>query len=246
MDQALWQTYAKKDITPEIGIEGKEMPVMDDLVDILGGIEGGENLAIRLSKFTQGTFAGLFNQRTNVELNNQLVVFSVRDLEDSLRPIAIHIILNFIWNEVRSQLKRRILVVDEAWWMMQNDDSARFLFGIAKRARKYYLGVTTITQDVTDFLQSPYGEPIVTNSSMQLLLKQSPASMELLSKVFYLTQGEKYLLLESEVGEGLFFAGIKHVAIKIVASYIEDQIITTDPKQVIEIEEAKKQLKNSA
>ncbi|PIR97244.1 MAG: conjugal transfer protein TraC [Candidatus Doudnabacteria bacterium CG10_big_fil_rev_8_21_14_0_10_41_10] len=243
MDQSLWQTYAKKDITPEGGMEGKEMPVMDDLEEILGGIDGGENLAVRLSKYTQGTFSGLFNKRTNVELNNQLVVFAVRDLEESLRPIAIHVILNFIWNEVRSMLKRRILVVDEAWWMMQNDDSARFLFGIAKRARKYYLGVTTITQDVTDFLQSSYGEPIVTNSSIQILLKQSPASMELLTKIFYLTQGEKYLLLESDVGEGLFFAGLKHVAIKIVASYIEDQIITTDPKQLLEIEEAKKQLR---
>jgi len=246
MDRALWETYAKKDITAQAGFAGKQVPVMDDLVEILQGIEGGDSLANRLSKFTQGTFAGLFNQRTNVELDNQMVVFSVRDLEDTLRPIAIFVILNFIWNEVRSQLKKRILVIDEAWWMMQNDDSARFLFGIAKRARKYYLGVTTISQDVTDFLQSPYGEPIVTNSSIQLLLKQSPASMELVSKVFFLTEGEKYLLLESEVGEGLFFAGLKHVAIKIVASYIEDQIITTDPKQLLEIEQAKKDLRRGS
>ena len=243
MDQALWQTYAKKDITPEVGMAGKEVPIMDDLVEILSGIEGGEGLSMRLSKYTTGTFSGLFNKRTNIELRNQLVVFSVRDLEDTLRPIAIHVILSFIWNVVRSQLKKRILVIDEAWWMMQNDDSAQFLFGIAKRARKYYLGVTTITQDVTDFLRSPYGEPIVTNSSIQLLLKQSPVSMELITKVFFLTEGEKYLLLESEVGEGLFFAGLKHVAIKVVASYIEDQIITTDPQQLIEIEEAKKQLR---
>ncbi|MBI4054221.1 MAG: DUF87 domain-containing protein [Candidatus Doudnabacteria bacterium] len=243
MDRALWETYAKKDITPQVGIGGKEMPVMDDLVEILAGIEGGESLSARLSKYTVGTFAGLFNQRTNVELNNQLVVFSVRDLEESLRPVAIHTILNFIWNEVRSEFKKRILVVDEAWWMMQHEDSGRFLFGIAKRARKYYLGVTTITQDVTDFLQSPYGEPIVTNSSIQILLKQSPASMDLVTKVFFLTEGEKYLLLESQVGEGLFFAGLKHVAVHVVASYMEDQIITTDPRQLIEIEEAKKQLR---
>lgn len=245
MDRALWETYAKRDITPEAGIGNAEPPIMDDLVEILGGIEGGESLSARLSKFTTGTFAGLFNQRTNVELINQLVVFSVRDLEDALRPIAIHSILSYIWNTVRTELKRRILVVDEAWWMMQHEDSGRFLFSMAKRARKYYLGVTTITQDVTDFLQSPYGEPIVTNSSIQLLLKQSPASMDLISKVFFLTEGERYLLLEAQQGEGLFFAGLKHVAIHVVASYVEDQIITTDPRQLLEIEEAKKQLKQN-
>lgn len=243
MDRALWETYAKKDIAPELGFAGKEPPIMDDLVEILSGIEGGESLSARLSKFTTGTFAGLFNQRTNVELTNQLVVFSVRDLEDALRPIAIHTILGYIWNEVRGEMKRRVLVVDEAWWMMQHEDSARFLFSIAKRARKYYLGVTTITQDVTDFLQSPYGEPIVTNSSIQILLKQSPASMDLISKVFFLTEGERYLLLEAQAGEGLFFAGLKHVAVHVVASYMEDQIITTDPRQLLEIEEAKKQLR---
>lgn len=242
MERALWETYAKKDITPEVGIGGKEMPVMDDLVEILAGIEGGQDLAARLYKYTEGTFAGLFNKLTNVELNNQLVVFSIRDLEDSLRPAAVFIILNFIWNEVRSELKKRILVIDEAWWMMQHEDSAVFLSAMAKRARKYYLGVTTITQDVTDFLQSAHGEPIINNSSIQILLKQSPVAMELISKVFFLTEGEKYLLLESEVGEGLFFAGLKHVAIKVVASYVEDQIITTDPRQLLEIEEARKQL----
>jgi len=152
------------------------------------------------------------------------------------------VLLNYIWNEVRSTLKKRLLVIDEAWWMMQNEDSARFLFGVAKRARKYYLGVTTITQDVQDFLQSPYGKPIVTNSSLQLLLKQSPAAINFIAETFFLTEGEKYLLLESEVGEGIFFAGMKHVAIRIVASYTEDQIITTDPKQRLEIQKAKDEL----
>ncbi len=245
MERALWETYAKKDITPQVGISGREMPVMDDLVEILSGIEGGEKLASRLYKYTQGTFAGLFNRPTNVELNNQLIVFSIRDLEDALRPAAVYIILNYIWNEVRSELKRRILVIDEAWWMMQHEDSAVFLSSMAKRARKYYLGVTTITQDVTDFLQNSHGEPIIQNSSIQILLKQSPAAIDLISKVFYLTEGEKYLLLESEIGEGLFFAGLKHVAMKVVASYVEDQIITTDPKQLMEIEEAKKQLRSA-
>lgn len=242
MDKAIWQTYAKKDITAEIqDFKTVECPTMNDLIEILQGIVGAESLAQRLTKFTEGTFAGLFNQPTNVVLNNQLVVFSIRDLEEELRPIAMYIILNYIWNIVRSELKKRILVMDEAWIMMQHEDSARFLFGIAKRARKYYLGVTTITQDVADFMASPYGKPIVTNSSIQLLLKQSPAAINIIAETFFLTEGEKYLLLESEVGEGIFFAGLKHAAIKIYASYVEDQIITTDPKQLLEIQESQEQ-----
>lgn len=246
MDRALWETYAKKDITPTADFTNAEPPTMQDLVEILSGMVGGESLAQRLTKYTEGTFSGIFNQPTNINLNNQLVVFSVRDLEDSLRPIAIFVILNYIWNVVRASLKKRILTIDEAWWMMQHDDSARFLFGLVKRARKYYLGVTTITQDVSDFLQSPYGKPIVTNSSIQMLLKQSPAAIDLIAETFFLTEGEKYLLLESDVGEGIFFAGLKHVAIKIIASYMEDQIITTDPKRALEVEEAKKQMQAQA
>lgn len=239
MDKAIWQTYAKKDITETSDLRTAEMPVMSDLIEILQGIVGAESLAQRLEKFTSGTFAGLLNQPTNVTLNNQLLVFSIRDLEEQLRPIAMYIILGHIWNIVRSQLKRRILVLDEAWIMMQHEDSARFVFGIAKRARKYYLGLTTITQDVADFMSSSYGKPIVTNSSIQLLLKQSPAAINVIAETFFLTEGEKYLLLESDVGEGIFFAGLKHAAIKIYASYMEDQIITTDPKQLLEIEKSK-------
>ncbi len=243
MDKAIWQTYAKKDITAELqDFRGVEYPTMNDLFEILSGMVGAEGLAQRLEKYTQGTFGGLLNQQTNVVLNNQLVVFSIRDLEEELRPIAMYIILNFIWNIVRSELKKRILAVDEAWILMQHEDSARFLFGIAKRARKYYLGLTTITQDVADFLASPYGKPIVTNSSIQLLLKQSPAAIAVIAETFFLTEGEKYLLLESEVGEGIFFAGLKHAAIKIYASYVEDQIITTDPKQLLEIQESQEKL----
>ena len=245
MDRAIWETYATRDITPQSDFSTAQIPTMSDLVEVLGGIQGAESLAQRLSKYTDGTFSGIFNQPTNINLDNQLVVFSVRDLEDVLRPIAIYVILNFIWNEVRSSLKKRILVIDEAWWMMQHEDSARFLFGIAKRSRKYYLGLTTITQDVSDFLQSPYGKPVVTNSSIQLLLKQSPASIDIVAETFFLTEGEKYLLLESEVGEGIFFAGLKHVAIRVVASYTEDQIITTDPKQRLEIQKAKEALERN-
>ncbi len=242
MDKAIWQTYAKKDITENSDFKTAEYPTMNDLVEILQSTVGAESLVQRLTKFTEGTFAGLFNQPTNVVVNNSLVIFSIRDLEESLRPIAMFIILGYVWNMVRAELKKRILVVDEAWILMQHEDSARFLFGIAKRCRKYYLGLTTITQDVADFMASPYGKPIVTNSSIQLLLKQSPAAINVIAETFFLTEGEKYLLLESEVGEGIFFAGLKHAAIKIYASYVEDQIITTDPKQLLEIQESQEQV----
>jgi len=212
---------------------------MSDFERILESTSGAENMAQVFTKYTQGTFAGIFNQPTNIKLDKQLAVFSIRDLEDELRPIGMYIILNYVWNIVRQELKKRILVVDEAWWMMEHEDSAQFLFGIAKRARKYYLGLTTISQDVNDFLSTRHGQAIVTNSSIQLLLRQSPAAIDLVAAVFHLTQEEKYLLLASDVGEGIFFAGNKHVAIKIVASYSEDQIITSDPKQLIEIARAK-------
>ncbi|MEA3464036.1 MAG: DUF87 domain-containing protein [Patescibacteria group bacterium] len=241
VDRALLETYAVKDITPDCDLSKIEAPIMQDFQNILEGMEGGADLSLRLRKYTQGTFAGLFNSPTNVKMDNQLICFSVRDLEDELRPISIYTIINYIWNVVRSEMKKRILIIDEAWWLMQHEDSAKFIYALVKRCRKYYLGVTTITQDVNDFLISPYGQAIVTNSAMQLLLKQSPASIDLIQKTFVLTDGEKYLLLECGVGEGIFFAGAKHAAIKIVASYTEDQLITSDPKQLLEIEEAKKE-----
>ncbi len=241
VDRALLETYARKDITPDADLATVEPPIMQDFQEILDGMEGGADLATRLKKYTEGTFAGLFNSPTNVQMENQLVCFSVRDLEDELRPMAIYTVVNYIWNEVRSQVRKRILVIDEAWWLMQHEDSAKFIFALVKRCRKYYLGVTTITQDVNDFLRSPYGQAIVTNSSLQILLKQSPAAIDLIQKTFILTESEKYLLLECGVGEGIFFAGNKHAAIKVVASYVEDQLITSDPKQLLEIEEAKKQ-----
>ena len=245
VDRALLETYAKKDITPDTDLSKIEAPTMSDFEQVLEGMEGGNDLALRLKKYTEGTFSGLLNNFTNVEMNNQLICFSVRDLEDELRPIAIYTIINYIWNVVRSETKKRILVIDEAWWMMQNEDSAKFIFALVKRCRKYYLGVTTITQDVSDFLASPYGKAIVTNSALQILFKQSPAAIDLVQKTFILTEGEKYLLLECGVGEGIFFAGNKHVAIKVVASYSEDQLITSDPRQLLEIEEAKKEYEKS-
>lgn len=245
LDRALLETYAKKDITPASDLSNIEPPLMKDLEEVLLSMEGGEDMALRIKKYTEGTFSGMFNSPTNVRVDNQLLVFSIRDLEDELRPIAMYVIVNYIWNIIRSELKRRILVVDEAWIMMRHEDSAKFMFALVKRCRKYYLGVTTITQDVNDFLTSPFGNAIVTNSSMQLLLKQSPAAINLIQKVFMLTEGEKYLLLESGVGEGIFFAGNKHAAIKIQASYAEHQIITSDPRQLLEIEEAKKEFEEA-
>lgn len=244
LDRALLETYAKKDIVPSLQpseLGRYEPPVMQDFQEVLEGMVGTGDLVTRLKKYTEGTFAGLINSPSTVDMKNQFVVFSVRDLEDELRPIGIYTIVNYIWNVVRSERKKRVLVIDEAWWLMQREDSAKFIFALVKRCRKYYLGVTTITQDVNDFLTSPYGQAIVTNSSIQLLLKQSPSSADLVQKTFLLTQSEKYLLLESGVGEGIFFAGPKHVAIKVIASYTEDQLITTDPKQLLEIEEAKKE-----
>jgi conjugal transfer ATP-binding protein TraC len=241
IDRALIETYAKKDITPEADLSVVQPPIIQDLQEVLEGMEGSGELVLKLKKYTEGTFSGLFNSPTNVDMRNQLVVYSVRDLEDELRPLAIYAIINYIWNVVRSERKKRILVIDEAWWLMQHEDSARFIFALVKRCRKYYLGITTITQDVNDFLRSQYGQAIVNNSSLQLLMRQSPAAIDLIQKTFILTEGEKYLLLESGVGEGIFFAGSKHAAIKVVASYTEDQIVTTNPQQLLEIEKAKKE-----
>jgi type IV secretory pathway VirB4 component len=234
LDKALVDVYALKGITMDLVDPSiYEPPLMQDLYDVLNSMDGATTLVQKLSKYTTGTFAGLFNKRSNVDLETGLMVFSIRDLEDELRPVAMYIVLNYIWNKVRSKLKKRLLVVDEAWSLMQYEDSAKFLFGLVKRARKYYLGVTTITQDVEDFIKSNFGKPIVTNSSMQLLLKQAPSAVTVLKDVFNLTKGEEYVLLNSGVGQGLFFAGDKHVAIQIIASYSEDKVVTSNPEEIL-------------
>lgn len=233
IDRAITETYALKDITADSDFSQIEPPLMSDFELVLAGMQGSESLVQRLSKYTKGTWAGFINRPTNVDMNKRFVVFSVRDMEDELKPLAMYLITHYIWNTVRKTLKKRLLVIDEAWWMMKSEDTASFLYGMAKRGRKYYLGLSTITQDVDDFLKSPYGLPMITNSSIQLLLKQSPTTIDSLQKTFNLSDEEKYLLLESDVGEGIFFAGLKHVAIKIIASYTEDQIITSDPSQVL-------------
>ncbi len=242
IDKAITETYALKDITPEANFAAVEPPLLSDFELVLSGMEGSESLVQRLSKYTKGTWSGFMNRPTNVDMNKKLVVFSVRDMEDDLKPVAMYIITHHIWNTVRKELRKRLLVIDEAWWMMRSEDTASFLFSIAKRGRKYYLGISTITQDVSDFLNSPYGIPMITNSSIQLLLRQSPTSVDLVQQTFKLSDEEKYLLLESDVGEGIFFAGLKHVAIKVIASYTEDQIITSDPSQILAIKKAKQEL----
>jgi len=242
IDRAITETYALKDITADSDFTSIEPPLMSDFELVLSGLEGGESLAQRLTKYTKGTWSGFINKPTNVDINKKFIVFSLRDMEDELKPIAMYIVTHYIWNAIRKELKKRLLVVDEAWWMMKSDDTASFLMGLVKRGRKYFLGVATITQDVGDFLKSPYGLPIITNSSIQILLKQSPTTIDNLQKIFNLTDEEKFLLLESSVGEGIFFAGLKHVAIKNIASYTEDQIITSDPSQVLAQKKAKQEL----
>ncbi|MFA5987009.1 MAG: ATP-binding protein [Parcubacteria group bacterium] len=247
LERAIREAYAVRDIVENSrfgNIPHSGYPTMTDLYEVLRSMDGGDSLAKRLSKYTEGIFSGFLNNATNIEINNQMVVFNIRDLEEELRPIAMYMVLQFIWNEMRSNMTRRVVAVDEAWVMMQNDDAAAFMFGIAKRCRKYYTGLTTITQDVTDFMTSRYGKPIVTNSSLQLLLRQSPASVDVIAETFFLTDHERFLLLESNVGEGILFAGPKHAAIKVIASYSEDQIITSDPRQLEEIERAKEEMEH--
>lgn len=247
LDEALTETYAVRDITPQSDPKTwqNNTPLMSDFQEILESMSGTESLVKRIKKFTKGTFADFFNQQSNIAIDKNFVVFGIRDMEESLRPMALYIVMRYVWNIVRTNLKKRILVIDEAWWLMQSEDGASFLFGLVKRGRKYWLGVTTITQDVADFMKSDYGKAIITNSSLQLLMKQSSADIEFVQKIFNLTEQEKYLLLEAAVGEGLFFAGRKHVAISVIASQKENEIITTAPAEVLRIKEEKRKLESS-
>lgn len=245
LDLAIQETYALKDITGDSDFGSQEPPLLSDFEMVLAGMDGSASLIARLQKYTSGTWSGFMNQPTNVDINQKFVVFSLRDMEDELKTIAMYIITNFIWGSVRRRMVKRLLVIDEAWWMMKSEDTASFLFSLAKRGRKYYLGIATITQDVDDFLRSPYGVPMITNSSLQFLMKQSPTAIDNIQKTFNLTDEEKFLLLESNVGEGIFFAGMKHVAIKVIASYTEDQIITSDPSQLLQIRKAREEFQSS-
>ena len=239
LDAALIETYAKAGITNDPLTHTAQPPTILDLYDTLLHMGGtGPQLAQRLRKYTTGTFAGIFSQQSNIDINNPMVVFNLRDLEDELRPVAMYIVLNFIWNKTKSDQKRRLLLVDEAWQLMKYEDSANFMFSLAKRARKYNLGITCISQDVEDFMGSRMGRAIVANSSMQLLLKQSPSAVDVLADVFKLTQEEKKRLSQFPVGQGLFFAGQSHVHVQIITSPTEYDLITTNPQEVQALKQA--------
>ncbi|MBI4100016.1 hypothetical protein HY440_03345, partial [Candidatus Microgenomates bacterium] len=242
LNSALELTYRQKGITYDPATHKNEPPILEDLYKTLVGMEteAAKNLALRLEKFVKGSFGTIFNQRSNIKLNNNFTVFSFKNLEDQLRSIAIFIIVDFVWNSIKRELKKRILVVDEAWYLMKNQSSAEFLWGFAKRSRKYYLGLTTITQDIEDFISTDLGKTIVTNSSIQMLMKQSPAAIDKLAEVFYLSEGEKSLLLSANVGEGLFFAGLSHVAMRVVASPEEHKLVTTNPAEKLKMAEEEK------
>ena len=234
LDRALVATYKAKGITPDPATQTKEPPLLEDLYKALLGMENkeGQTLSNRLEKFVKGSLVGIFDQRSNVNLENPFTVFSLKNVEGTLRPIVMFIVLDYIWTKIRANIKKRLIMVDEAWYLMRHEDSAQFLESIAKRARKYYLGLTTVTQDVPDFLASPYGESIITNSSIQILMKQHPAAIDRVGKVFYLSEGEKNLLLSAEIGEGLFFAGENHVAIKVIASPEEHKLAISTPEEI--------------
>lgn len=241
LDRALVETYRQKGITVDPQTQTKEPPLMEDLYKVLLGMEDdkSQELALRLERFIKGSLSGIFNQQSNFDITNPFTVFNIKILEEELRPLAMHIILDFVWTKVRKSLKKRLLVLDEAWYMMKYEDSASFVYSIAKRSRKYYLGLTTVTQDVQDFLSTDYGKAVLSNSSIQMLLKQSPSEIELVADVFYLTAGEKQLLLSSAIGEGLFFAGQSHVAMQVVAAPFEHQLITSDPAEIAKREAEK-------
>lgn len=234
LDRALIATYRAKGITQDPATQKKEPPLMEDLYKALIGMETKDalNLAARIEKFVRGSFVGIFDHQTNIDIKNPFTVFSVKDLQETLRPIAMFVILDFIWTRIRRDLKRRLLIIDEAWHMMRYEDTAQFLWSVVKRARKYFLGLTTITQDVEDFLAQDIGKAIVTNSALRLLLKQSPAAIDKIGEIFYLSQGEKQLLLAANIGEGIFFAGPHHAPIRIVASQEEHNLITTNPGEI--------------
>jgi len=238
LDRALIETYQQKGITTDPTTQTKTPPLMEDLYKTLNGMQENEarELTLRLEKFIKGSLSGMFNQQSNFDIKNLLTVFSIQGLEEELRPIAMHIILDFVWTRVRKTLKKRVLILDEAWYMMKYEDSASFVYGIAKRARKYYLGLTTITQDVEDFLTTDYGKAVLSNSSIQILLKQAPSEIDLIAKTFYLSDGEKQMLLSFAIGEGLFFAGQNHVAMNVVAAPFEHTLITSNPQEVQQME----------
>jgi type IV secretory pathway VirB4 component len=245
LDRALILTYKEKGISPDPATQTKEPPLLEDLYKVLNAMAENEahGLAARLERYLKGSAAGIFDQKSNVEISNTFTVFSIRDLTDELRPIAMYMMLDYVWTRIKKDRRKRLLIIDEAWWMMQYPDAARFVYSVAKRARKYALGLTTISQDVEDFLDSEYGKAVVTNSSIQILLKQSPAAVDRIKKVFYLSDGERDFLLSAGIGEGLFFAGNNHVAMQVIASENEHNLITTNPNETLKPDDVSKATK---
>ncbi len=245
LDRALVAAYKAKGITPDPGTQNNEPPLMEDVYKALIGMENkdADDISARLEKYITGSFRGIFDQKSNIDITKQLTVFSVKEMEEEMRPIAMYIILDFIWTRIRKTMKKRLLIIDEAWYFMKHPDSASFIYSMVKRARKYYLAITTITQDVEDFLHTDFGKAIVTNASIQFLMKQSTASIPVLAETFYLSQGERQLLVTADVGEGIFFAGQNHVALRVVASDEEHTLITTNPEEVMARKQAVLQLK---
>ncbi len=246
LDRALIETYRRKGITQDPATHTQAAPILGDLYEVLREMPEGKSLSDRVEQYVVGSLKGIFDQPSTVDIKNTFTVFSTRDLEDAIRPVAMYLILDYIWTRIRRELKKRILIVDEAWYLMQHPDSAAFIYSIAKRARKYYLGLTTITQDVADFLKSDYGRAIVTNSSIQILLKQHPAAISQVAETFYLSEGEKRLLLAANIGEGLFFAGPNHVAMQVVASPEEHPLATSSPKEILAIRKAQREAETEA
>jgi len=243
LDQAINQTYASFNILPDQDFSKIErFPTLNDLEKILNGLVGGSKLASKLYPYTQGNFSGFINKPTTIELNKKLIIFGFKDLPEILRPIGMFVVLNYILNRVKREMKKRLVVIDEAWWIMRQEIGAEFLFNVIKRGRKYGLAVTNITQDVEDFLTSPYGRPIITNSAIVFLMKQSPATIDICGKAFALTEGEKQFLLQAEIGQGIILVGQKKVPIYVLPSYAEDQIIKTRPEQLIALKKAKEAL----
>ncbi len=244
LDRALIETYRSKGISTDPATQKKTPPLLEDLYKILLGMENqpAKELAYTLEKFIKGSASGIFNQQSNFQINNPLTVFSIRNLEEALRPVAMHIILDFVWTKIKKSLKKRILILDEGWYMMKYQDSASFVYSIAKRARKYFLGLTTATQDVEDFLKNEYGKAVLTNSSIQVLLKQGTAEVDMITDTFYLSEGEKALLLSADVGEGLFFAGQNHVAMKVFAAPFEHELITSNPVELLRRQQEKERM----
>jgi hypothetical protein len=239
LDRAIRMCYREKGITNDKSTFVNEPPRMEDLYKTLRAMEEMEaqDMALKIERFLVGSASGIFDKKTNIEISNSLTIFSIRDLSEELRPLAMYLMLDFIWTKIKRERKRRILAIDEAWVLMKYPDSALFINSVAKRARKYYLGLTTITQEVSDFLNTDYGRAVVTNSSIQVLFRQSPVAIDGLAGTFDLSEGEKAYLLSVPPGNGLFFAGTNHVSIDVKASPTEYALVTSNP---VELEKMKK------